>query len=628
MPSSNSRSITATKPTPESEIHHRHSGQAGFEGPVGDRVVTKAPIKQKLLRHSIFLLGSLAAVPSISHAGSNEGLDPGWMFWVHNAASLGLQWGRDVVFTYGPLGWISQPNTDFRFHLAISTVFVVAMHYVFISAMQRWTGVSPLTAAFGAVVVFTCTPAYPERFLCLIGFLSLRRRSKVKNPVLYDVAVAAGIAVLSLIKFGNGCIALILVIAAIACDALLPTKKPALESVSRILFLTPIFLGLGFLLMGQSISNFWAFVETSLEVAFGFSSSMQGTSNELRWTILLIPGLGLVTLYSARDRRGGLIMGLAFYFGIRLGFTRHDLIHYQSSLSLPLFVGLGLACSEQAGSRDQSRKRPNKSFIAPLVFSLTSLLTFQGNPGLWVGAFLRPTIENITFIGTAVHSVPFADSARFPSAPDLRSLLLRHSVSVDSATIGIEPWDLGLHGALAIRNPRQAPVFQRYSAYTENLDSLNANFIESPKGPEVLLVRRNSAIDQRLASAEAPRTMLALTRSYRFAGSSKNGEWALLKRRTRAEQAAKICTPSIVFTQKHVTTIEKLRSIFWPPQPLTTQVDGNVRRLTTASLNTPVLPNSDLPGLPGVVRVKIENSRKSTTAVAAGPSICIPRDTE
>ena len=431
------------------------------------------PADQKW-RRPVLLLGSIAAVPSLTGTGTVEGLDPGWMYWIHRASTDGLQWGRDVVFTYGPLGWLSQPNSDFRVHLVISSVVLVLIHYLAISTLQTWLKVSPTAAVVIALAAFASAPAYPERFLCVVGLLCLRPRSMVERPVLYDIGTSAGIALISLIKFGNGLISLVLVLGAVSYDALFPYRREALRSAARITILVPAFLGLGFFAIGQSLANLWDFVQSSFDIAVGFSSSMQFFAPELRWTALLMPFLGLAAFYSTRSFRSAFLLGLAFFFGIRLGFTRHDLGHYQTSLSLPLFVGLGLAANSVAstvtqpavrGLASRNKSTHGKFFVGPLVFALTSFVVFQGSPLSWLGVPFRPLATNLGLLATGRGSASAGTSENFPSLPELQSLLGAHTAK-SKDTVGIEPWDLGLHRALGIRSPRQAPVFQRYSAYT------------------------------------------------------------------------------------------------------------------------------------------------------------------
>ena len=44
------------------------------------------------------------------------GLDPSWHIALHLAASMDLRQGVDMVFTYGPLGFLSIPNSVHRSH--------------------------------------------------------------------------------------------------------------------------------------------------------------------------------------------------------------------------------------------------------------------------------------------------------------------------------------------------------------------------------------------------------------------------------------------------------------------------------------------------------------------------------
>src|SRR4051794_27622935 len=53
---------------------------------------------------------ALAAWP-VPGMQPRAGLDPSWQIALHMAASDRLTYGRDVVFTYGPLGFLSIPLT-------------------------------------------------------------------------------------------------------------------------------------------------------------------------------------------------------------------------------------------------------------------------------------------------------------------------------------------------------------------------------------------------------------------------------------------------------------------------------------------------------------------------------------
>src|SRR3990172_4967501 len=63
------------------------------------------------------------------------GLDPSWRIGLNMAMMKNFQFGRDIVFTSGPLGYIVQPTfVDFTLW-AISSSFTVIIHFLFLSTM-------------------------------------------------------------------------------------------------------------------------------------------------------------------------------------------------------------------------------------------------------------------------------------------------------------------------------------------------------------------------------------------------------------------------------------------------------------------------------------------------------------
>src|SRR6476659_6043695 len=62
----------------------------------------------------------LALVWPVLSAPARIGLDPSWQMGLHLAAWADLRYGVDVVFTYGPLGFLgfSQPLLGFTSRLA------------------------------------------------------------------------------------------------------------------------------------------------------------------------------------------------------------------------------------------------------------------------------------------------------------------------------------------------------------------------------------------------------------------------------------------------------------------------------------------------------------------------------
>src|SRR5215468_1836408 len=60
-------------------------------------------------------------------AVAKTGLDPSWVIGLNLFAHDGFRFGRDVIFTYGPLGWVVRP-LEVGAHLLIGNWVRVALH--------------------------------------------------------------------------------------------------------------------------------------------------------------------------------------------------------------------------------------------------------------------------------------------------------------------------------------------------------------------------------------------------------------------------------------------------------------------------------------------------------------------
>jgi hypothetical protein len=108
-----------------------------------------------------------------------------------------------------------------------------------------------------------------------------------------------------------------------------------------------------------------------------------------------------------------------------------------------------------------------------------------------------------------------------------------------SGSVHVAPWEAGAVWAYDL-DWDPLPTFQQYSAYTERLDRLNAEKLESPTAPDSILwqntttfdpnaVNYPGAIDARWPAFESPAQMVQMFCRYEVA--SYDEEWAVLRRR-------------------------------------------------------------------------------------------------
>lgn len=167
---------------------------------------SSAPIADRTgYAKAIFLIGfvalALGAVLIIPFRPEmpNSGLDPSWRYAINQAVSQGLVFGRDLVFTFGPLGSVYttlyNPGTD-TIMLVGSTLFAVGL----CTAMGLATPSKRFPMLMAVPVIFAIDPTRDAVFLVLPFFLLLsigRTLLPVSSPAHLRPTrlVLAGIAV-------------------------------------------------------------------------------------------------------------------------------------------------------------------------------------------------------------------------------------------------------------------------------------------------------------------------------------------------------------------------------------------------------------------------------------------------
>jgi hypothetical protein len=594
------------------------------------------------------LFGSLLALPVAFESLPREGLDTSWMYWIHQASQIGLKWGSDVTFTYGPFGWLAWPSLAFPFHYLCSIALLASTQLAVIRRLRILLDGSELFKTLLAVTttvsLFLVVFSTADRLLCSLAFLALSSKLDTRKPLRQAAFLGFGTGFLLLVKFGTGLMGFAIVGFAFAIE--LPSnftlKRPYF---SRNSVLTCLIFGMAtaasFCLMfgfsNRGFAELPGFISSNLSLANGFTSSMQLDNEDLRWTYLLLPVVavaGFVLVDRLRDR---FVFLLSVYFCFRLGFTRHDQGHLPVALGLPIFTSLALVAGSDRRNPKENVTRDFRTKAAvvtkflgpPLVCICVSLFFSTITPGLsTLKSVLNGPIRGLTvniaeskllFDGQAREDRGRArlDATRFPSYLEVSELLKRHPLR-DGQSLGIEPWELALHYPLKTKIPRQMPIFQRYSAYTADLDAINAKFVRSNRSPDFLLYRLNDQIDGRLASFEAPRTFRALLERYRIVGISKTKSWIMLAKGQATEQR---CFKSVVVRRRQVSIVDQVVAALWKPPIRFVKVDGVRVRLTDASFDEPIPVISDflLGADAGLRTIEPIGNEESVTP---GPNIC------
>ena len=260
--------------------------------------------------------------------------------WAHGLSLVhldGYRFGADVVFNYGPLGFVARPvvGTGALYPLAVLGTLVL-------TATAAWLVLATLDLLHdrghvnGVLTLLIMLVAPLENLLiemvvvfgAVWAVLYRRRRGALSVPVVF--ALGVGTILLGLIKVS----VLLPAVAVLAVVAASSGRRPVgAAAAGGIVGFTVGWIG-----TGQSVSDVVAWLEGSAQVALGHVSAMNLDDPSRRWEyvavgLLCVSGVFLVVDGGTRDRVtrreyiGVILTALAGcvigWFVVRQGFTRH-----------------------------------------------------------------------------------------------------------------------------------------------------------------------------------------------------------------------------------------------------------------------------------------------------------------
>jgi hypothetical protein len=480
------------------------------------------------------VLGVLVAWP-LPDPVPVQGLDASYQAGIVMATQRGLAFGRDVVFTKGPLGYLVVPklyypglalgSALFNLSLGLLALYLVAFVSVQALGLVRGSGLSLLIAGTSVPTLVNIGPA--ELTALVVGLLSVEwvyQHHDAFTNVLIPILLSLASAFLTLVKFDSGIFAVLFVGSACLLRTANHRSQGAahyLKGVGRDagLSLVGFLAGLVFfwMLARQPLSSLVMFLRRSWELVRGYSAAMQLEAATRRWeyvAVLVIAVALLVLGYRAGKARSSfpsrlavpaflLLAGLAMF---KEGFVRHD-GHSRLFFCAMLF------------SSSVVWRWIDRRTLALLLGLLTVVVVASSNLPL---PSLRGAVSltGPRFAVTSVRDLLRASRRTEMIAAARESLRRQYALSetdlglLRGHTVHISPWEAQVAWAFPEITWKPAPVFQSYAAFTQPLDDVNAQALASPDAPDFVL-RESGALDGRNPSWESPDYVMALLCHYR-----------------------------------------------------------------------------------------------------------------
>ena len=433
----------------------------------------------------VWTLGVLLALASwpIALVNPTTGLDYSWMSGLYMAVRSGRDFGSEIVFTYGPLGFLAWPELWYGGLAILAFVYSSAVYLAFAVtltwALERSVG---LLAAVVVTFLFLATNPFLEELPLLLAvgwsFAAMRRDRPPGALTLLVVGGGLLCAIEPLIKLSVGPPT-----AVICLLGLFGARADRRQWGSFVATAVAAFLAF-WLLAGQSLGGLWDYASSGAQVIAGYSEAMGFDGGEAWYGVaLVVLALGLVAIVGRADFRDGrarwtatALTAVAAYVVFKYGVTQF--VSNTVAVAVSALFAIFLMAP-------WPRQRATRLLAASVVIGAVVVHVYPAGARL-------DLIQNLTVL---------RESAEVAIRPNLRqqridearvamqatfAMTPRVQRAVQGKRVAVEPWETGIVWAYDLEwDP--FPAFQSYVAYTSQLDRLNSEALEDPDGPEVLL---------------------------------------------------------------------------------------------------------------------------------------------
>jgi hypothetical protein len=465
------------------------------------------------------------------------GLDPSYAFGISEiAAARSLIHGRDVVYTYGPLGPVLLPTARNAGTILALRLFLYAL---FAAALARaLRRVSPKRGlAFAGLLLVAHLAGLRYEYQLLFA-LALLIAPEVARPNRMPIAAIAGgllVTLFGLIKLSLGISALALFAAWLV--ALAARRPPhTWRSVAAGLGALAASIALAIPLAFESPRWALAWLGFQADLASGFPVAMAVAGSDLEVAADLLGLLAILALwvYAWRTRSA-----LAPLWGVMLPVLilsfRHALVRQGGHGSIfPSFLLAVLALGVLLAERSDEIQASLAAWLAALVVALPAAISFAG-PAENSRYELALGVRGVENLSAALQPETarrrLAAIERRALAPSRLPEAFLAPIRAAGSSVDVLPLELSLIAANSLPWV-PTPTLQLYLAYTPRLDRWNAEHFRAGSGADLLLVE-NRAIDRRQMLWDTPETWRAILERYELDPRRPRPGWIVLHKRTR-----------------------------------------------------------------------------------------------
>jgi hypothetical protein len=447
------------------------------------------------------------------------GLDPSWEASLEMAIRQHLAFGTQVVFTFGPLGFLSLPEwtaSSVWFSnlalLALANMIVVrfAVATVVFAATRRTYGA--LAGAAISLAVSAYAGPYADLsvlLIVLIGLLGRERTRRATVAISICGGAFAAVELLEKVSIGvSACVLIALFVVALPRDR-------GLAVVGAVSTFMPVLI-LAWLVVGQPLGALVHYLHGAEEIASGYSAAMQISAVGV-WAYaaaLLLAVVGALGAWEISTEAGKRVRVAAVLLWLFFCFSAFKEAFVRSGPgNTPIYffaVFTALFAFRWVGRRGLALLAAGVALLCGLAAEQESLDQIVHQP---IGiAWAYRNISDVANGSTRSAMINRARASVIATEPLPRGAL----PLLSGRTVAVYPWENALIWAYRL-DWRPLPVLASYAAYVSPLDRLDANFLASSRAPARLIVQdtNGASIDTRVLSFDESEAAMEILCRYR-----------------------------------------------------------------------------------------------------------------
>ena len=419
-------------------------------------------------------------------------LDESWIAVLNWAVGRDIEFGKDIVFTAGPLGFLFVPSsyffTAFIYNILLSLILIPFFKIKNIISIALFVFFILAAALLGSLNSI-------QYIISIIMVLFAFKAKEDKRYYIYMIYAVIVTVPMIYIRVNN---AALLLLAVIMTDIIIFKD-------SKKILATPIFIGWSILLwvlLAQPIANLPVYFSSSLEIMNGYNDAMVAgyelfpTTDFFTVVFLIFFTIFHTIKYALKEFNGNfkkiiiLLSILApLFVAFKYGFVRHDGGHVNVCYFAIILINAFMMITVYKDKITIFMDRKNMKYIGLVVGIVCACFIFYKSDSIIKNGLIANTMN------IEQNLLAITGNKKGPIYQAKQSVAFYKGM-FDNETIDSYPYYQGVIIASEL-NYKPRPVIQSYSAYTKELRELNSNHLLSDDAPENILFAVRE-IDKRL----------------------------------------------------------------------------------------------------------------------------------